>query len=107
MSPVDPKQGLSVWEMVVVVQWKILAWAESVFLSLAKIEMETSPQLQQWAWFAQEPSEAHAVFQWAVVFLRPVVLLSQPELSWVMVWAGVMVELGPWRCVLCRGLIWY
>jgi hypothetical protein len=69
MSPVDPKQGLSVWEMVVVVQWKILAWPEWASLSMAKIEMETSPQLQQWVWFAQELSETYQVFQWVVAFL--------------------------------------
>ncbi len=105
MSPVDPKQGSLVLEMVVVVQWKISAWAESAFLSLVKIGMETSPPLQQKAWLARGPSEAYEVFQWAVAFVKPVKALNQPELSWVMVWAGVMVELGPWGFVLCLGLM--
>ena len=95
MSPVDPKQGLSVWEIVVVVQWKILAWQESDFLSLAKIEMETSPLLQQKVWFAPVPSEMYEVFQLAVAFLRPVKVLNQPGLPWWMVSAGVMFEPGP------------
>jgi len=107
MSPVDPKQGLSDWEMVVVVQWKILAWAESAFLSLAKIEMETSPLLQQKVWLAQAPSEMYEVFQWAVAFLRPVKALNQPGLPWGMLPAGVMFEPGPWCFVLRRGLMRY
>ena len=80
MSPVDPKQGLSVWEMVVVVQWKILAWAESAFLSLAQIETDTSPCCQQKVWFAQVPSEAYEVFQRGWPFLKAVKALSLPGL---------------------------
>ena len=107
MSPVALKQGLSAWEMVVMVQWKILAWEESAFLSLAKIEMETSPLLQQKVWFTQVPSEMYEVFQLAVVFLRPVKALNQPGLPWGMVSAGVMFEPGPWWIVLRRGLMRY